>query len=225
MAVAQDLTGQRFGFLTVTGRTEPDEKGRWRWICRCDCGAETAVLTSNLRRSDRVSCGCRKRNDLTGQKIGKLTVLERSDQYATRGQRKRQLWKCLCDCGEVTYKATDTLTNPDRSMCKACAASYAAGKARENAGYREGTQLSRIRDISPDSQNLSGVRGVYLNTKTGKYRVRIKFKGVTYNLGTFSSLEAAIKERARAEEEIFGKYLDACQENEAENGNNQHDFS
>ena len=97
--------------------------------------------------------------------------------------------------------------------------------ARENAGYREGTQVSRIRDISPDSRNLSGTRGVYLNTKTGKYRVRIKFKGVTYNLGTFSSLEAAIKERARAEEEIFGKYLDACQENEAENGNNQHDFS
>ena len=220
-----NLVGQRFGFLTVMGRTEPDEKGYRRWRCRCDCGRETEVLTSNLRRSPNVSCGCRKRNDLTGQKIGKLTVLERSDQYATRGQRKRQLWKCLCDCGEVTYKATDTLTNPDRSMCKACAASYAAGKARENAGYREGTQLSRIRDISPDSQNLSGVRGVYLNTKTGKYRVRIKFKGVTYNLGTFSSLEAAIKERARAEEEIFGKYLDTCQENEAENGNNQCDFS
>lgn len=225
MAVTQDLTGQRFGFLTVMGRTEPDEKGYRRWRCRCDCGRETEVLTSNLRRSPNVSCGCRKRNDLTGQKIGKLTVLERSDQYATRGQRKRQLWKCLCDCGEVTYKATDTLTNPDRSMCKACAASYAAGKARENAGYREGTQVSRIRDISPDSRNLSGTRGVYLNTKTGKYRVRLKFKGVTYNLGTFSSLEAAIKERARAEEEIFGKYLDACQENEAENGNNQHDFS
>lgn len=225
MAVTQDLTGQRFGFLTVMGRTEPDEKGYRRWRCRCDCGRETEVLTSNLRRSPNVSCGCRKRNDLTGKKIGKLTVLERSDQYATRGQRKRQLWKCLCDCGEVTYKATDTLTNPDRSMCKACAASYAAGKARENAGYREGTQVSRIRDISPDSRNLSGTRGVYLNTKTGKYRVRLKFKGVTYNLGTFSSLEAAIKERARAEEEIFGKYLDACQENEAENGNNQHDFS
>ena len=225
MAVTQDLVGQKFGMLTVISRAESDESGKRRWLCRCDCGAEKTVLGSNLKRGTTVSCGCKRQKDLTGQKIGKLTVLERSDQYATRGQRKRQLWKCLCDCGEVTYKATDTLTNPDRSMCKACAASYAAGKARENAGYREGTQLSRIRDISPDSQNLSGVRGVYLNTKTGKYRVRIKFKGVTYNLGTFSSLEAAIKERARAEEEIFGKYLDTCQENEAENGNNQHDFS
>lgn len=212
MAVTQDLVGQKFGMLTVISRADSNESGKRRWLCRCDCGRETEVLTSNLRRSPNVSCGCRKRNDLTGKKIGKLTVLERSDQYATRGQRKRQLWKCLCDCGEVTYKATDTLTNPDRSMCKSCAASYAAGKARENAGYQEGTQISRIRDITPESQNLSGVRGVYLNTKTGKYRVRLKFKGVTYNLGTFSSLEAAIKERARAEEEIFGKFLDNCQE-------------
>lgn len=212
MAATQDLTGQKFGFLTVTGRSEPDEKGYRRWLCRCDCGAETAVLTSNLRRSPNVSCGCRQRRDLTGQRFGTLTVVERSDRYATRGSRKRQLWKCVCDCGEVTYKATDTLTNPDISMCKACAASYAAEKARKNAGYQEGTQISRIRDITPESQNLSGVRGVYLNPKTGKYRARIKFQGKIHNLGTFSSLEAAVKERARAEENLFGKYLEYCRE-------------
>ena len=142
-------------------------------------------------------------------------VLERSDQYGTRGARKVRLWKCMCDCGEVTYKSTDTLTNPSICMCKRCAAQYAARKARGNAGYQENTQMSRIRNVRSESKNLSGIRGVYLDTKTGKYRVRIKFKGVTYNMGTFSSLEAAIKERARAEEEIFGKYLDNCRETEA----------
>ena len=209
MFVTQDLTGQRFGFLTVTGRTEPDEKGRRRWLCRCDCGRETAVLTSNLKRNN-VSCGCKQRRDLTGQRFGTLTVLERSDRYATRGTRKRQLWKCLCDCGEVTYKATDTLTNPDKTMCRACAAKYGAQKARDSAGYQDGTQLPRIQNISPESHNLSGVRGVYLDTKTGKYRARIKFQGKIRNLGTFTTLEAAVKERARAEEELFGTYLESC---------------
>ena len=209
MSATQDLTGQRFGLLTVTGRSEPDEKGRRRWLCRCDCGTETAVLTSNLKRSPNVSCGCRKRNDLTGQRFGTLTVLERSDRYATRGNRTRQLWKCLCDCGEVTYKATDVLTNPAKSMCRACAGKFAAETARESAGYQDGTQLAKIRVESDKSENLSGIRGVYFNPKTGKYRARIKFQGKIRNLGTFTSLEAAMKERARAEEELFGHYLDS----------------
>ena len=209
MAVTQDLTGQRFGFLTVTGRTEPDEKGYRRWICRCDCGAETAVLTSNLRRSPNVSCGCKKRNDLTGQKIGKLTVVERSDRYGSRGSRKTRLWKCICDCGAVTYKATDSLTNPDMSMCKDCAGKYSAEKAREKAGFTGGTQLTKIRVESDKSDNLSGVRGVYYDGKRGKYRARIKFKRKIYNLGYFTNLEDAIKARKRAEDEIFRKFLDA----------------
>lgn len=206
MATAQDLTGQRFGFLTVTGRTEPDEKGRRRWICRCDCGKEVAVLSSNLKRNPRVSCGCKKRNDLTGQKIGKLTVVKRSDRYATRGSRRQQLWECLCDCGEITYKPTDVLTNPDMSMCKACAQQYGAEKARAAGGYRDGTQVTKIRDFSSESKNRSGVRGVYLDGKTGKYRARIKLRGVLHNLGTFSTLEAAVKARSNAEQELFGVF-------------------
>ncbi|MBO7253553.1 MAG: hypothetical protein J6V25_13115 [Oscillospiraceae bacterium] len=209
MAVTQDLTGQRFGLLTVIGRTEPDENRRKKWICRCDCGKEIAVLTSNLKRRPNVSCGCGRMQDLAGKKIGTLTVLERSDRYGTRGKRKQQLWKCLCDCGEVTYKPTDQLTNPSVSMCKACAGKFGAQKAREGCGYTDGTQVSKIQDIDPQSDNRSGVRGVYMDGKTGKYRARIKFRGVIYNLGTFYSLEAAAKARRTAEAEMFGAYLES----------------
>ena len=208
MPVKQDLTGQRFGFLTVTGQTEPDEKGRRRWICLCDCGKETAVLPSNLKRSPNVSCGCKKRNELTGQKIGRLTVLGRSDRWATRGSRKRQLWECRCDCGRVTYKATDQLTNPDMSMCQVCAGAYSAQKARENGGYESGTQRTKLNTKTQESENRSGIRGVYLDGKTGKYRARIKFRGVTHNLGTFLTLEAAVKARSNAEQELFGAFLE-----------------
>lgn len=153
----------------------------------------------------------KKRPDLTGKKIGTLTVLELSDRYGTRGARKCRLWKCLCDCGRVTYKATDVLNNPSISMCKACAGKYGAQKAREGAGFVDGTQLSRIRNISESSDNVSGVRGVYLDTKTGKYRARIKFQGKLRNLGTFTNLEDAVKARRLAEEKTFGAYLDMLQ--------------
>ena len=57
------------------------------------------------------------------------------------------------------------------------------------------------------SDNFSGVRGVYFERKTGKYRARLKFQGKLYNLGSFTRLEDAVKARQRGEEEIYGKFL------------------
>lgn len=54
-----DLTGQRFGRLSVVKRTENNIHGHVRWLCKCDCGNEKIVLTSTLRRkSGTKSCGC-----------------------------------------------------------------------------------------------------------------------------------------------------------------------
>lgn len=170
------------------------------------------MFGSNLKRGTTVSCGCKKRNDLTGQRRGRLTVLERSDRYGDRGNRRTQLWKCRCDCGAITYKATDVLTNPKMSMCQDCAAIYSITKAREKAGFEGGTQISRIRDVKSASDNASGVRGVYLDTKTGRYRARLKFQGKLYNLGSYACLEDAVKARRQGEEEIYGKFLKSRQD-------------
>ena len=134
-----NLIGEKYGTLTVIGQAPSTAKGQRRWVCRCDFGIEKIVMGSNLRRGTTVSCGCKHRNDLTGQRIGKLTVIERSDKYGSRGKRQTQLWKCQCDCGAITYKATDTLTNPDISMCQDCAAEYAITQARANLGFEGGT--------------------------------------------------------------------------------------
>lgn len=206
------MIGQTFGMLTVVGQAPSTPKGQSRWICRCECGTEKVVMGSNLRRGTTVSCGCKKRNDLTGKKIGKLTVLERSDRYGSRGKRQTQLWKCLCECGAITYKATDTLTNSDISMCQDCAGVYATEKARAKAGFEAGTQISKIKNRPDTSENMSGVRGVYLDRKTGKYRARLKFQGKSYNLGSYTCLEDAVKARKRGEEEIFDQFLASYEE-------------
>lgn len=201
------LIGERFGMLTVIGQAPSTEKGQRRWICQCDCGTQKIVWGSNLRRGTTVSCGCKHQNDLTGQRIGKLTVIARSNQYGSRGKRQTQLWECRCDCGAITYKATDTLTNPDISMCQDCAAKYAIIQARANLGFESGTQITKIQNRKETSENLSGVRGVYLEKKTGKYRARLKFQGKLYNLGSYTLLEDAIKARRKGEEEIFDAFL------------------
>jgi hypothetical protein len=49
-----DLTGHRFGRLTVTG---PADIPRY-WKVVCDCGNERTVLGSSMRSGNTKSCGC-----------------------------------------------------------------------------------------------------------------------------------------------------------------------
>ena len=52
-----DLTGQRFGKLTVLAPAE-NIGSHTAWLCRCDCGREIVAITRDLRRDRRTSCGC-----------------------------------------------------------------------------------------------------------------------------------------------------------------------
>lgn len=80
-------------------------------------------------------------------------------------------------------------------------------KARDGAGYVGGTQISKIRKESSASDNTTGVRGVYFEAKTQKFRARIRFQGKMHNLGRFDTLEDAVKARQVAEDDIFGDFL------------------
>ena len=55
-----DLTGQRFGRLTVIERACPEKKGKVYWICRCDCGNYSIVQSGNLKSGNTTGCGCMK---------------------------------------------------------------------------------------------------------------------------------------------------------------------
>lgn len=164
--------------------------------------------SENLEYKERKkSCGCIKSPDRTGEKFGKLTVVGRSDRRSKRGSRTVPLWKCRCDCGNEVYRAMDSLTTNKNCMCKACMNKEKTKKMWENAGRVEGTQIGKIRNMTLSAANTSGVRGVYLEKKTGHWRARIKFQGKIYSLGTYITFEEAVKARQRGEEEFFGHFL------------------
>ena len=56
----KDLTGQKFGRLTVVSRGENTKGGKCRWICDCECGKRKAkAVTAHDLESGKVqSCGC-----------------------------------------------------------------------------------------------------------------------------------------------------------------------
>lgn len=54
-----DLTGQKFGRLTVLSFHSKNAAGLSRWLCRCDCGTEKVFFAGNIKSPGRtVSCGC-----------------------------------------------------------------------------------------------------------------------------------------------------------------------
>jgi hypothetical protein len=84
-----DLTGQKFGRLTVIERAE--NKGHEpTWICKCECGNLKRVIGAELRKGNTTSCGCyakevtskrlkgktphNKRHGMTGTRIYKIWV-------------------------------------------------------------------------------------------------------------------------------------------------------
>ncbi len=157
-----------------------------------------------------------KQYDLAGRRFGRLVVVGRSDKRDPRGARTVPLWECRCDCGNITYKATDTLTNSDFSMCNECAPKYAAEKMRERAGFAGGTQISRIRSDKPIATNTSGVRGVQFDRRTGKWRARLRFKGKLMNFGSYSSFDDAVKARKEAEKQIYGAFFEETERKKEE---------
>lgn len=114
-----DLTGQRFGHLTVIEKTKERKHGCIIWRCKCDCGNETKVTSHNLVSGDTKSCGCikgknkRKPKDLTGQRFGRLTAIEPA------GYRKNNIpvWRCLCDCGNETEIRENALISGNTKSC------------------------------------------------------------------------------------------------------------
>lgn len=57
MKTATDLTGQRFGKLTVLERM-PNVGKNVMWRCRCDCGKHSTTRGDSLRKGVTKSCGC-----------------------------------------------------------------------------------------------------------------------------------------------------------------------
>lgn len=126
--LVKDLTGMKFGMLTVVNRAESkcSESGsvKARWECLCECGDTTVVDGYSLRSGHCKSCGCLKRQrlknkesnnrlSLLGKRYGRLIVVEDTGKH----QKGSSLWLCKCDCGNLIQVTADNL---QRGKTKSC---------------------------------------------------------------------------------------------------------
>ena len=112
-----ELTGQRFGKLTVLGYEGRTKQGQSKWRCICDCGKETVKAIGNLKRgSPSCSRTCSKQKTKPGDRFGKLTVVARDGNYdLPSGKMPRYL--CKCDCGREVHLDRARLMGDKNNSC------------------------------------------------------------------------------------------------------------
>lgn len=149
--------GDRIGKLTITGRAGHQGK-HVRFLCRCDCGANTAVQSGHLKGGYTRSCGgagCREWrksgtprkqvHDLAGQRRGRLLILERDlSQGCTR-------WRCQCDCGRIVLIPSESV-----AMRRTCGHRDCAGNASASTGPKGG-EFSRTK-VHERTRSIAGMR-------------------------------------------------------------------
>lgn len=58
MGAKVDLTGRRFGWLTVVSETDERRGHSVVWLCKCDCGTYKRISAQYLKSGRVLSCGC-----------------------------------------------------------------------------------------------------------------------------------------------------------------------
>lgn len=196
----EDLSGQRFGRLTVT-KFAYKKKGNYYWECICDCGNVKVVQVSNLKSGSTVSCGCylrditseRTRADISGERFGKLTAIRPLDKKDKWGEL---LWELKCDCGNTTTANVNALRKGDKIQCESCRADFLKNENAET--LRAGMLDRKIDDINvlkftdkPNSNSKTGYKGVFYNKSSKTFVAHIKINGHTYYKRGFKDAASA----------------------------------
>ena len=208
-ARAIDLTGQRFGKLTVLKRVYPNKHGSAVWESVCDCGKITNVRSDNLINGDTKSCGClhgesHGMSDTPIYKVWKDLLTRCYNKknkaypdYGGRGIRVNSKWKksfvaFYNDMGDVPEKGL-TIDRIDND----------GNYTPENT--RWATKTEQVRNTRIFKTNKTGIKGVCWQKKIKKYQARIYCAGKPIHLGYFTNLSDAAEARSQGEIKYWGK--------------------
>ena len=228
-----DLTGRRFGRLTVIerGPDKIDLSGHHRvqWNCRCDCGNEITVRGDVLRRGDVKSCGC-----LWNEMIESMREEFRNhNRYEIYGEIVKGytfnggvFYFDLEDWDLVTQYCwtkdfNGYIVSRDPVTGESIRIHRLVMHAREGevvdhinhqttnnckSNLRIVTQRENQANARIQKNNTSGVCGVNFDWSRNKWQAYITHEGKRMQLGRFDCFEDAVIARKEAEEQYFGEY-------------------
>lgn len=225
MAKALNLIGQKFGRLTVIERLENTKNGKTQWLCECECGNKTSVIGNNLKNEHVKSCGCLNK-ELTYNRSKKYNTYDLTGDYGIGYTSKGEEFyfdledydkiKDYCwYINESNYVRTrldeyQQIYMHQLILPHSIEVDHIHGKKSRNdnrkLNLRQCVHQQNMMNKRPQSNNTSGVTGVYWYKNKNKWVAKIIYDKKTIILGYFDYFEDAVKARKEAEEKYFGEF-------------------
>lgn len=98
--------------------------------------------------------------DLTGQKFGRLLVLERDESYP-KGHQKKVYWKCMCDCGKQTSVCTQQLLKGASQSCGCLRVERLREKIKLDLTGKTFGKLTVIKEVEPIIESSGQIRSAW----------------------------------------------------------------
>lgn len=126
-----DLSGNKFGMLTVLSKDHKGNDRKWYYKCQCDCGNITVVRSNALTSGNTQSCGCQK---------------GRRNTHHLSKKRLYRIWIGMRDrCNNVNNHAYERYGGKGVIVCKEWNDDFMLFKdwALQN-GYNDNLSIDRI---------------------------------------------------------------------------------
>lgn len=230
MAKLVDLTGKRFGKLTVVNRAPdyitPSGQHKTQWYCQCSCGNKNLVIVmaTHLKTGHTTSCGCvydENLNQLHKNKK-KYNKYDLSNEYGIgwTTNANEQFYFDLEDYDKIkgyawmshktkdgyTYVASTSAHIYMHRLIMNCPEDFIVDH-KDHDTFNNRKKNLRISTVSENNVNSERCyEAGIVQTSSGKYAATIKFNNEREYLGIFDSEKDALSARITKEKELFGRY-------------------
>lgn len=169
-----DLTGKKFGKLTVLKRVGTDGHRNPTWLCECECGNKKVIRGNSLKSGNTTSCGC-----VAKERIRNLNLI--TGQYKSRLHR---IWSSMkTRCYNIHHNSFNLYGGRGITVCDEWKNDFKEfyNWAMSN-GYQENLTIDRINNDG--NYEPSNCRWVDVKTQSNNRRtnVNITFEGKTQNI-------------------------------------------
>ena len=224
----EDLTGQKFGLLTVVSKAINSKHGDWN--CICECGGTKIVTGSNLKRGFTKSCGC-----MQGKKMNENAELECINNYEISEDgymigytsKNEKFFFDIDDFDDIKkynwYIRRDGYVASSSNGKHTKMHTLIMSKNNEIGDYlidhinhnKTDNRKSNLRLVTNSQNqmnkglvksNTSGCTGISWHKNKNVWIAQIQINNKLKYLGVYDNIEEAIKARKDAEKKYFGEY-------------------
>lgn len=222
-----DISGHKFGRLTVVQRVENDKYGNVMWFCICECGKYKNVLGTDLRQGKVRSCGClhseitrdksRKQNiyDLTKEYGIGLTYNTNQEFYFDLDDFDKIKEYCWLESGQGYIIAHNIYGKSPQNVRmhrlvtdnKFQIVDHINLKRYDNrkCNLRTATKQTNNINRAANSNNKLGLKGIYWLNHSNCYQAKIQKGNKIYSKKS-TDIDFLIKWRKEKELELYGEY-------------------